>query len=206
MADLAPHERQRWLTPVIAPRPIAFVSTLSAAGVGNLAPFSFFAMGGGNPQSVAFCPIADRHGEPKHTLVNVRATRECTINIVARAMAEQVNRASAPWPEAIDEFAVSGFTRAPSELVAPPRVAESPASLECRVFEIVPHGSGPQHATWVICEVLLLHVRDDVLSADGLPDTALIHPAARMGRSEWAHVTPDVMFHLERPMRVPADG
>lgn len=78
MADLAPHERQRWLTPVIAPRPIAFVSTLSAAGVGNLAPFSFFAMGGGNPQSVAFCPIADRHGEPKHTLVNVRATRECT--------------------------------------------------------------------------------------------------------------------------------
>lgn len=199
MADLAPHERQRWLTPVIAPRPIAFVSTLSAAGIGNLAPFSFFAMGGGNPQSVAFCPIADRQGQPKHTLRNVRETRECTINIVSRAMAEQVNLASASWPEEVDEFDVTAFTRVASELVKPPRVAESPASLECRVFEIVQHGSGPQHGTWVICEVLALHVQDDVIAADGLPDTARIHPAARMGRNEWAHVTPEVMFRLDRP-------
>lgn len=206
MSDLAPHERQRWLTPVIAPRPIAFVSTVSGAGVGNLAPFSFFAMGGGNPQSVAFCPIADREGRPKHTLVNVRETGECTINIVSYAMAERVNRASAPWPEEVDEFDVTGFTRVPSDLVRPPRVAESPASMECRVFQVVPHGEGPQHATWVICEVLVLHVADAVIAADGLPDTARIHPAARMGRSDWAHVTPEVMFTLVRPMTVPTDG
>jgi flavin reductase (DIM6/NTAB) family NADH-FMN oxidoreductase RutF len=207
LADLKPHERQHWLTPVIAPRPIAFVSTVSAAGTGNLAPFSFFAMGGGNPPSVAFCPIADRHGRPKHTLANVRATGECTINVVSRAMAERVNLASAPWPEEVDEFDAAGFTRVPSELVRPPRVAESPAALECRVFQVVPHGEGPLHSTWVICEVLVLHVADEALAADGLPDTARLHPAARMGRNEWAHVTPDVMFTLERPTHVPpADG
>lgn len=199
LADLSPRDRQRWLTPVIAPRPIAFVSSLSAGGIGNLAPFSFFAMGGGNPQSVAFCPIADRHGQPKDTLRNVRETGEFVISIVSRDMAERVNQASASFPFEVDEFDVTGFTRVKSDLVTPPRVAESPVSLECRVFQVIPHGSGPLHATWVIGEVLLLHVRDDVMAADGLPDTALIHPAARMGRAEWAHVTRDVMFELQRP-------
>jgi flavin reductase (DIM6/NTAB) family NADH-FMN oxidoreductase RutF len=199
LTDLSPTERHRWLTPLIAPRPIAFVSSMSAAGVGNLAPFSFFAMGGQNPQSVAFCPIADRNGEPKDTLRNVRETGEFVINIVTRAMAERVNQASAPYPFAVDEFDVTGFTRVASELVRPPRVAESPASLECRVFQIVPHGSGPQHATWVIGEVLLLHVDDAFLAADGLPDTGQIQPAARMGRAEWAFVSPEVMFELKRP-------
>lgn len=199
LADLEPHQRHAWLTPLITPRPIAFVSSLSAAGAGNLAPFSFFAMGGQNPQSVAFCPVADRHGEPKDTLRNVRETGEFVINIVSRAMAERVNQASAPYPHGVDEFDVTGFTRVPSAVVRPPRVAESPAALECRVFQIVPHGSGPQHATWVIGEALVLHIRDEFLAADGLPDTARIDPAARLGRTEWAHVTRDVMFALERP-------
>ncbi|MEX2181869.1 MAG: flavin reductase family protein [Gemmatimonadaceae bacterium] len=199
LADLTPADRQRWLTPVIAPRPIAFVSSLSASGVGNLAPFSFFAMGGGNPQSVAFCPIADRNGEPKDTLRNVRETGELTINIVSRAMAERVNQASAAYPAEVDEFDVTGFTRVASTVVRPPRVQESPASLECRVFQIVPHGEGPLHATWVICEVLVLHIADSVIAADGLPDTALIHPVARMGRIEWAEVTRAAIFALARP-------
>jgi flavin reductase (DIM6/NTAB) family NADH-FMN oxidoreductase RutF len=198
-ADLSPRDRQHWLTPVIAPRPIAFVSSLSAGGVGNLAPFSFFAMGGGNPQSVAFCPVADRNGNPKDTLRNVRETGEFVINIVSRAMAEQVNQASAAYPFEVDEFDETGFTRVPSDLVKPPRVAESPASLECRVFQVVPHGSGPVHATWVIGEVLLMHIKDEMIAADGLPDTARIHPAARMGRSDWVHVTPEVVFPLARP-------
>lgn len=199
MSDLQPHERHRWLTPVIAPRPIAFVSSVSAAGVGNLAPFSFFAMGGQNPQSVAFCPVADRRGEPKDTLRNIRETGEFVINIVSRAMAEQVNQASAPYPPDVDEFDMTTFTRVPSELVRPPRVAEAPAALECKVFQIVPHGSGPSHGTWVIGEVLLLHVRDEFLAEDGLPDTGRINPAARMGRQEWAHVVPETMFTLVRP-------
>lgn len=199
LGELSPTERHRWLTPLIAPRPIAFVSSLSAAGVGNLAPFSFFAMGGQNPQSVAFCPIADRNGEPKDTLRNVRETGEFVINIVSRAMAERVNQASGSYPFEVDEFDVTKFTRVPSELVKPPRVAESPASIECRVFQIVPHGTGPQHGTWVIGEALVLHVREDVLAADGLPDTAKVNPVARMGRNEWAEVSAANMFALERP-------
>lgn len=199
MSDLQPHERHRWLTPLIVPRPIAFVSSVSASGVGNLAPFSFFAMGGQNPQSVAFCPVADRHGEPKDTLRNIRETGEFVINVVSRAMAERVNQASANYPPAVDEFDVTAFTRTASELVRPPRVAEAPAALECKVFDIVPHGAGPSHGTWVIGEVLLLHVRDEYLADDGLPDTGRVNPAARLGRQEWAHVTPETMFTLVRP-------
>jgi flavin reductase (DIM6/NTAB) family NADH-FMN oxidoreductase RutF len=115
-------------------------------------------------------------------------------------MAERVNRASAPYAADVDEFNVTGFTRVPSVLVKPPRVAEAPASLECRVFQIVPHGSGPQHSTWVIGEVLVLHVAEAVLAADGFPDTAKVDPAARLGRAEWAHITADVMFMLPRPV------
>lgn len=203
LSELEPQQRHSWLTPLIAPRPIAFVSSLSANGVGNLAPFSYFAMGGGNPQSIAFCPVADRDGNPKDTLRNVRETGEFVVNIVTRAMAERVNQASAPYPYGVDEFDQVGFTRAPSTVVKPPRVVESPASLECRVFQIVPHGSGPQHATWVIAEVLVLHVAESVIAADGYPDTALIQPAARMGRSEWAWVDAGNMFELVRPMTVP---
>ena len=205
LADLSPVERHRWLTPLIAPRPIAFVSTIRADGVGNLAPFSFFAMGGQNPQGVAICPTADRHGNPKDTLRNIREAGEFTINLVSREMAERVNQASAPYPPDVDEFDVTGFTRVPSTTVRPPRVAEAPAALECRVFQIVPQGSGPMHGTWVLGEVLHLWVRDDVRASDGLPDTAKVHPAARMGRDEWAHVTPQTIFRLTRPTVVPKE-
>lgn len=204
LADLEPAKRHAWLTPLIAPRPIAFVSSMSAKGIGNLSPFSFFAMGGQNPQSVAFCPVADRDGNPKDTLRNVRETGEFVINVVSRSMAEAVNQTSAPYPFEVDEFDAVGLTRVASTVVKPPRVAESPAALECRVFQIVPHGSGPQHATWVIAEVLVLHVRDEFLGDDGLPDTAKVHPAARMGRQEWAHVGAENMFVLPRPTSVPS--
>lgn len=204
LADLDPPKRHAWLTPLIAPRPIALVSSMSAAGQGNLAPFSFFAMGGQNPQSVAFCPVADRDGNPKDTLRNIRETGEFVINIVSREMAERVNQASAPYAPEVDELDAVGFTRLPSTIVRPPRVAESPAQLECRVFQIVPHGTGPQHGTWVIAEVLVLHVNDGVLGDDGLPDTTKVHPAARMGRQEWAHITAENMFVLPRPTTAPA--
>lgn len=204
LEDLDPPKRHAWLTPLIAPRPIALVSTVSAGGHGNLAPFSFFAMGGGNPQSVAFCPVADRDGNPKDTLRNILETGEFVINVVSRNMAERVNQASAPYPPEVDEFDAAGFERVPSTLVKPPRVAESPAAIECRVFQIVPHGSGPSHSTWVIGEVLALHVDDAILGEDGLPDTTKVNPAARMGRQEWAHVTAENMFVLPRPTTVPS--
>ncbi|HRN52498.1 MAG TPA: flavin reductase family protein [Gemmatimonadaceae bacterium] len=205
LSTIPPRDRHALLTPLIAPRPIALVSTLSAAGVGNLAPFSFFAMGGQNPQGIAICPTADRHGNPKDTLRNIRESGEFTVNIVSREMAERVNQASAPYASDVDEFDVSGFTRMPSRMVKPPRVAEAPAALECRVFQVIPQGEGPMHGTWVLGEVLHLWVRDDVLAEDGRPDTAKVHPAARMGRDEWAHVTPETIFRLTRPTVVPKE-
>lgn len=203
LSSVAPRERHHWLAPLIAPRPIAFVSTLSAGGIGNLAPFSFFAMGGQQPQSVAFCPIADREGKPKDTLRNILETGEFVINIVSRSMAERVNLASAPYPFDVDEFDVTGFSRAASTTVKPPRVLEAPAALECRVFQTVPHGSGPHHGTWVIGEVLHAFIRDEVLGPDGLPDTALVNPAARLGRDEWAEIDTRSMFRMPRPTVVP---
>jgi flavin reductase (DIM6/NTAB) family NADH-FMN oxidoreductase RutF len=202
LAAVSPRERHALLTPLIAPRPIAFVSTLSAAGVGNLAPFSFFAMGGQNPQGVAFCPTADRNGNPKDTLRNIRETGEFTINLVSREMADRVNQASAPYPPEVDEFDVTGFTRVPSVTVRPPRVAEAPAALECRLFQLVPQGTGAMHGTWVIGEVLHVWVRDELLAADGLPDTAHLRLASRLGRDEWAVTETASIFRLPRP-RVP---
>lgn len=202
LAELTPNERHSWLTPLVVPRPIALVSTLSASGVGNLAPFSFFALGGMNPPSVAFCPIADRHGAPKDTLRNLQETGECTINIVSRAMAEQVNQSSAPYAPEVDEFDMVHFTRVASTLVRPPRVAESAAQLECRVFQFVPHGTGPAHATWVIAEIVALHVDEAILAPDGRPDTALLNPVARLGRNEWAEIAAANIFTLDRPTAV----
>jgi flavin reductase (DIM6/NTAB) family NADH-FMN oxidoreductase RutF len=204
LAALAPRERHALLTPLIAPRPIAFVSTLSADGVGNLAPFSFFAMGGQNPQGLAFCPTADRNGNPKDTLRNIRETGEFTVNLVSREMAERVNQASAPYPPEVDEFDVTGFTRVPSVAVRPPRVAEAPAALECRLFQLVPQGSGPMHGTWVIGEVLHAWVQDDLLAADGLPDTGRITLASRLGRDEWAVTETSSIFRLARPTALPS--
>jgi flavin reductase (DIM6/NTAB) family NADH-FMN oxidoreductase RutF len=82
-------------------------------------------------------------------------------------------------------------------------VAEAPAAMECRVFQILPQGEGPMHGTWVIGEVLHLWVRDELLAADGLPDTAKVHPAARMGRDEWASIETPSIFRLPRPTVAP---
>jgi len=199
LATLAPGQRHAWLTALVVPRPIALVSTLSAAGIGNLAPFSFFALGGSNPPSIAFCPTATRDGGPKDTLRNIRETGEYVIHVVTRAMAARANLASAMVPPEVDEFELAGFTRVPSRLVRPPRVAESPAALECRLVHEVPHGTGPVHSTWVIGEIVALHVDAAILAEDGLPDVAKLHAVARLGRQEWAELAPDAVFSLPRP-------
>lgn len=191
--------RYRLLTSLIAPRPIALVSTLDAAGRGNVAPFSFFMMGGGKPPSLAFSPLNDKTRGAKDTLRNIEATGEFVVNVVTRAMAERVNRASGDYASDVDEFELAPFTREASRLVKPPRVAESPAALECRLFQVVRHGDGPQAANYVIGEIIHVRVHDDALRADGLFDTAGQGLCARLGRSEWAEIRPEVVFDLPRP-------
>ncbi len=192
--------RYRLLTSLIAPRPIALVSTLDAGGRGNLAPFSFFMMGGGKPPSLAFSPLNDKARGPKDTLRNIEATGEFVVNVVTRAMAERVNRASGDYAPDVDEFDLAPFTREASRLVKPPRVAESPASLECRLFQVVRHGDGPQAANYVIGEIVHVRIHDAALKADGLFDAAGQGLVARMGRDEWSQVLSEGVFSLARPV------
>ena len=191
-------ERSRLLTRVVAPRPIAFVSSLSETGVGNLAPFSFFTAGGSNPPSVVFCTVNDRHGNTKHTLQNIRKTGEYVINIVTRAMTDRMNTASFEYPAEVDEFSVAGFTRVPSRIVSPPGVAESPVQLECRLHTVFSHGEGPSASNYIVGEVVHITV-DDAFCTDGLPDNAKIEHLSRLGADYYSHVDPAALFSLARP-------
>lgn len=187
--DEMPHrESYALLTQVVVPRPIAFVSTLSAAGVPNLAPFSFFMAGGSNPPSVCYSPTLNGRGEEKDSLRNARDTGEFVVNTVDRAMVEGMNAASAALAPHESEWALTGFTPVESEIVRPPRVAEALAQLECRVFAIVAHGDGPSAARYVIGEVLRLHLRAGV-----------IETVARLGGPEYLDTATGERFGLERP-------
>ena len=199
LAAMVPGQRHAWLTSLVMPRPIALVSTIDASGVENLAPFSFFALGGSNPPSLAFCPTGGGGGAPKDTLRNLRETGEFVVHLVTHAIAAQVNQASAAYPPAVDEAAAVGFTRLPSRVVRPSRIAESPAALECRVLQLVPVGDGPLSSTWVIGEIVALHVSPSVLGADGLPDVGRLDLVARLGRQEWSELSPEAVFTLARP-------
>lgn len=192
-------ERHRLLTATVAPRPIALVSTLDVHGRGNLAPFSYWGLGGSNPPSCTICPITDPRRGAKDTLRNIEATGEYVIHVVTRDMAERVNQASFEYPPGVDEFDAVGFTRAPSATVRPPRVAESPLALECRLFSVVRHGDGPSSSNYVIGEVVRVYADDRVLGANGVPDTRKVEPVARLGGIDWAVTRADAHFSLARP-------
>lgn len=186
---MRPAESYAWLTRVIQPRPIAFVSTLGANGVGNLAPFSFFMAGGSNPPSLCFSPVLSGGGVEKDTLRNIRETGEFTVNTVGRAMAEGMNRTSVSMAPHESEWGPSGFTPLASEIVRPPRVTESLAQMECRLFTILEHGEGPTAARYVVGEVLRLHVREDAFET-----------ISRLGGADYLDTATGERFTLDRPV------
>lgn len=198
-AAMAVPDIYRLLNACVAPRPIAFVSTLSPEGKPNLAPFSYFMAGGANPPSVAISPLGSRTGAKKDTLVNIEATGQYTINAVTFAMRERMNRASAAYPYGVSEWDEAGFSPAPSEVVQPPRVAESPLALECRLFQIVRHGPGPLSANYLIGEVVRLHIDERLLGEDGAVDPRRVDYIARLCGDWYARATPEALFALERP-------
>lgn len=184
------------LTNLIVPRPIAFVSTVSEAGEPNLAPFSFFMLGGVEPPSVIFCPVRGQGGRKKVSLQNVEATGEFVVNLVTREMAEMMNSTAVPSPVESEKWGISGLTPVASSLVRPARVAESPVQLECRSFQIVEHGQ----SSYVIGEVLEAHVATE-LWHDG--KIARFDPIARLGGSNYMDLDGGKVFEMQRP--VPAD-
>ncbi len=181
---------------VIVPRPIAFVSTVNPAGRYNLAPFSFFMGITSSPPTVAFSPI-QRAGEKKDTLANVEATGEFVINVVNEYIAPQMCRASGDYPAEVDEFQVTGLTPAACAIVKPPRVKESPVSMECRVVKTVEVGRAPYQATPVAGEIVLFHIRDD-LYRDGQIDLKALRAVGRLA-GDWYCRVQD-LFAMKRPV------
>lgn len=169
---------------VVAPRPVGWISTLSAKGVANLAPYSFFNAMSDNPHYVAFGA-----GRAKDSQANIEQTGEFAVNLATWDLREAMNASSATVGPGVDEFDLAGLTKAPCRLIKAPRVAESPVCLECRLFKIVglPNDAGDEPYALIIGRVVGIHI-DDRFILDGRVDTAAMRPIARMGYSEYATV------------------
>lgn len=187
----------RMLVDVVTPRPIAWVTSLDPEGRVNLAPFSFFNAFGANPPVVVFSPTLRRDGSRKDTLRNVEATGEFVLNAAVEALAEKVNLSSKELPYGESEVELAGLTLRPSVKVKPPRVAETPVNLECKVRQIVPVGSGPIAANLVIGEVLVMHVDEGVLDAGGRVNPRKLKTIARLGADYYCRTSD--LFEMKRP-------
>jgi len=176
------------MTGIIVPRPVALVSTIDNNGVPNLAPFSFFTGVGSVPPTVLFCPVlrrADTHDlQRKDTLRNVEETREFVINVVSEAISDATNATAAEVAPEVDEFHLSGLTPVPSLVVRPPRVAESPAQMECRLLQVVYTSHNPGAGVVVLGEVVRFHVREDLID-DFRVDPDGLNAVGRMAGNTW---------------------
>jgi flavin reductase (DIM6/NTAB) family NADH-FMN oxidoreductase RutF len=185
----------------VVPRPIAFVSSVSAEGIRNLAPFSFFTVASANPPIVCFCPmIRGSDGGRKDTLQNVEATGEFVVNIVSEDFAEQMNACSGEYAPDVDEFEVSGLTPVSSDLVRPPRVGESRVSMESRLVQVVHVSPKPLGGSIVLGEVVRFHIDESVFE-DFRIDPNKLNAIGRMGGAAYARTTD--RFDMARPGGVP---
>jgi len=196
-SQLRPREAYGWMTSTILPRPIAWVSTISAEGCPNLAPFSFFQGVTANPPTLLFSVANTRDGARKDTVRNIEAVPEFVVNLVPFAQAEAMNATAASLPPGVSEFARCGVAAAPSTRVRPPRVAGTPVAYECVLDRIVHLGEGPLAANVVFGRILCAHVDDAVLGPDGLPDPAKLDLIGRLGGT--GYVRTRERFDLERP-------
>lgn len=195
-------ETHRMLLGGIAPRPIAFVGSLDKDGKPNLAPFSFFNAFGVNPPVICFSPaFSGKTGKSKDTFLNILETKECTVSIVTYDMVRQASLASAPFERGVDEFIKAGFTKLPSQKVKAPGVAESPFVMEAKLLKHVEFGGKPGSANMMICEVLLMHVNEFILTEKGSIDPRKIDQVARMG-GVWYTRAAHGLFELPQPSKV----
>ena len=180
----------------IMPRPIAWVSTVDAQGVFNLAPFSMFMNASLKPPIVCLGMGWSRGGQKKDTLNNIEVSKEFVINVVDEGLAEAMNRTSALYPPEVDEFREAGLTAVESRIVKAPRVAESPMSMECSLRQIMQFGESPDGGYLVLGEVLLFHVMDELYLNDRIDLSRLRH-VGRLGGNLYCR-TRDT-FEMERP-------
>jgi flavin reductase (DIM6/NTAB) family NADH-FMN oxidoreductase RutF len=201
LSKLSSHESYSLLTNLIAPRPIALVSTIDSEGNSNLSPFSFFNIFSSNPPIVIFSPLRRiRDNTTKHTLDNVVEHPEVVINIVTKDIIGQSSLASADYEKDVDEFIKSGFTKQSARVVKPPMVFEAKAKLECRVVEIKPLGREGGAGNLVICEVVYMHICDDVFE-NGKLDPLKLDLVARLGGAWYCEVNATNLFRLPKPAK-----
>lgn len=185
----------------IGPRPIAFASTIDENGVPNLSPFSFFNCFGANPPILIFSPArSGRTGQTKDTYNNIKKIPEVVINTVNYNIIEQVSLSSCPFDSDINEFEKSGLTPLPSETIRPFRVKESYAQMECKVLEVKETGFEGAAGNLIICEVLRMHINEDILGEDGLIDQHKVDLVARMGGNWYCRANSASMFELQKPI------
>ena len=202
-ADLTPAQWHPFLVGAVAPRPVAFASTIDAAGRVNLSPYSFFNAFSSNPPILVFSPANRvRDNSQKHTLQNVREVPEVVINICDFALVEQLSLASTEYAKGVNEFTKAGLTELASELVRPPRVAEAPAAFECVVEQVIELGHNNGAGNLIICRVVRAHFRQDIL----LPDAAGIDPfkldaVARLGGDWYCRASGSSLFEVAKPNR-----
>lgn len=198
--DISTGKLHGYLLGAVSPRPICFASTVDSKGNVNLSPFSFFNVFSANPPIMVFSPARRvRDNTTKHTLDNVLETKEVVINLVSYDMVQQMSLASTEYDKGVNEFIKAGFTEIASEVVAPPRVAESPVQFECKVLNVVALGENGGAGNLVICQVVRLHIDEAIFDANGHIDPMKIDTVARMG-GNWYSRAKEGIFEVPKPL------
>jgi len=197
LANLDHRDTHHLMVGPTVPRPIAWVSTVGEAGVFNLAPFSVYGVVSIKPAMLGFCVAATRDGKKKDTLKNIEFAKEFVINVVDETLAEPMNVTSAPYPSNVDEFKEAGLTLVKADLVKAPMVAESPINLECRLVQILEFGEAPRTNSFIIGEVLRVHVRDE-LYINGEIQMSKLKAVGRLGGEDLYCRIRD-SFEIKRP-------
>ena len=192
----------QYLLGAITPRPIAFASTVDKSGKVNLSPFSFFNCFGYNPPLLIFSPSRrGRDNTTKDTYENVLEVPEVVINIVNHAMVQQASLASVEYPRGVNEFVKAGLTPVASTLVKPPRVGEAPVSLECKVTQVIATGDQAGAGNLVLCQVMLMHIKEEILDEQGKIDPFKLDAVARLGGDWYCRVGPESIFKVTKPLQ-----
>jgi len=191
----------KYILGAIAPRPIAFASTLDSDGNLNLSPFSFFNAFSANPPILIFSPARRVRGNTiKHTLENVIETKEVVIGIVTAEMAQQVSLSSCDFEKGVNEFEKAGFTAVKADLVTPYLIKESPINFECKINEVIALGKEGGAGNLVICEVLKIHIDETILDANENIDPLKLNALSRLGGNWYGKATKDSLFQMEKPI------
>ena len=198
--DLAPLKLQSYLQSSVGPRPIAFASTIDENGNPNLSPFSFFNVFSSNPPILVFSPARRvRDNTIKHTLINVQNTKEVVINVVNYDMVHQTSLSSTEYGDGVNEFLKAGFTQVASDIVKPFRVKESPVQFECKVNDVISLGTEGGAGNLIICEVVKMHISEDILDDCGAIDQHKIDLVSRMG-GNWYSRANKGLFEVPKPL------